>query len=136
VNGIYFLGYLTGTGASAFLLYSRKKAWLTSQVKFKIVIGLVSVKILADIFINNQNIRTAVNCLLVPPVYFIIDYFFKLISLRINNRDFKLWLKGSDEVIQDGFTIRNDHEFEISDKLFSLALLVIISLLSAFALRL
>jgi hypothetical protein len=130
------LGYLIGTVTSAFLLYSRKKAWLTSQVKFNIVIGLVSVKIFADIFINDQNIRTAFNCLLVPPVYLIIDYFFKLISLRINNRDFKLWLKGSDEVIQDGFTVRNDHEFEISDKLFSLALLVIIFLLSAFALRL
>ena len=60
----------------------------------------------------------------VPIIYWFFDRVFKFISLKINKRDFILYLRGSDE-INNGFGAKN-HHIKGLDILFSFTLIFII----------
>jgi len=64
--------------------------------------------------------------LCIPMIYWLCDRLFKFISIKLHDRDFILFLRHSDE-IDDQLGAENAH-VDITDKLFSFGLLIIIVL--------
>ena len=113
-------------GLSFFFLYTRKKKWANPKRRWLIcsglfVIGLVGL-ILTPIT-NGDNVMLFWG-LCVPIAYYSLDRLFRLLSLKIYDRDFILWLRWSDE-IDDSLFGENPH-VKAYDRLFSIGLLIII----------
>ena len=119
-------------GLSFFFLYTRKKKWANSKRRWLIcsvlfVIGLVG--LLLTPVTNRDNVMLFWG-LCVPIVYYSIDRLFRLLSFRIYERDFILWLRWSDE-IDDSLFGKNPH-IRAYDRLFSIGLLILIFTITVF----
>ena len=113
-------------GLSFFFLYTRKKKWAKPKMRWLVcsglfVIGLVG--LIMNPISNEENIMLFWG-LCVPIVYYSIDRLFRLLSFKIYDRDFILWLRWSDE-IDDSLFGKNPH-VKAYDRLFSIGLLIII----------
>lgn len=82
------------------LLYTRRKKWFPNSVRWSFT-SLLSLLGIYHFFNN-----TAINkddaflfgwCLVTPLIFNSLDRCLKLLSLKINNRDLYLWLRGSDD---------------------------------------
>lgn len=120
------IGIFLALGISNFLLYTRKKKWtkphlrwLTTATLF--VIGFLGLLLVED---TNKANRILFWCLCVPWFYYCTDRLFRFLSLRIYNRDFVLWLRGSDEI--DGSLGGKNPHVKPLDIVFSLGLLILI----------
>ncbi|MEP0265211.1 hypothetical protein [Dokdonia sp.] len=121
---------IIGIGIALFLpfsiLYTRKEKWQNPKIIWIICGVLLFIGVLGIINTNSQfkSDRMTYFGLCLPIVYWIFDRIFKRISERIHQRDFILYLRNSGE-INDSLGAKNPH-VKASDKLFSIALLIII----------
>ena len=93
--------------------------WLVCGGLFIVgIIGLIITPIS-----NGKNIMLFWG-LCVPFAYYSIDRLFRILSFRIYDRDFILWLRWSDE-IDDSIGGKNPH-VKAYDRVFSISLLIII----------
>ncbi len=120
------IGIGIALGVSFFILYTRKKKWMTEKIVWLICIGLLVFGIFGFLYSKSEfrDDKVMYFGFCVPIVYWIFDRLFKKISENIHKRDFILFLRYSDE-INDGFGAKNPHVKD-SDKLFSFGLLIII----------
>ncbi len=120
------IGIGIALGVSFFILYTRKKRWMTEKIVWLICIGLLALGIFGFLYSKSEfrGDKVMYFGFCVPIVYWIFDRLFKKISENIHKRDFILFLRYSDE-INDGLGAKNPHVKD-SDKLFSFGLLIII----------
>ena len=120
------IGIGIALGVSFFILYSRKKKWMTEKIVWLICIGLLAFGILGLLNSKSEfkDDKVMYFGFCVPIVYWIFDRLFKKISENIHKRDFILFLRYSDE-INDRIGSKNPH-LKVSDKLFSFGLFIII----------
>lgn len=120
------IGIGIALGVSFFILYTRKKKWMTEKIVWLICIGLLAFGIFGLLYSKSEfrDDKVMYFGFCVPIVYWIFDRLFKNISENIHKRDFILFLRYSDE-INDGLGAKNPHVKD-SDKLFSFGLLIII----------
>ena len=120
------IGIGIALGVSFFILYTRKKKWMTEKIVWLICIGLLVFGIFGFLYSKSEfrDDKVMYFGFCVPIVYWIFDRLFKKISENIHKRDFILFLRYSDE-INDGFGAKNPHVKD-SDKLLSFGLLIII----------
>lgn len=120
------IGTSIALGISFIIMYSRKEKWLNPKIVWLTLSGLCIIGVIGLI---KTNAEFKDNLILfygfcVPLIYWIFDRIFKLISLRIQKRDFYLWLRNSDEIDNQLFA-KNPH-VKITDKILSFGLLIII----------
>lgn len=117
------------------LLLLRKKSWLNHKIKFLIGIFFVASGLFGPLILPTENGAIIFKSLLVPPAYLVLDELFKLLSFRLKNRDFRLWIVGSNEVDYKGLNKESGREFEVHDKLISIGIFLLIIFLSIVAIR-
>jgi hypothetical protein len=120
------IGIGIALGVSFFILYTRKKRWMTEKIVWLVCTGLLAIGIFGFLYSKSEfrDDKIMYFGFCVPIVYWIFDRLFKRISENIHKRDFILFLRYSDE-INDGLGAKNPHVKD-SDKLFSFGLLIII----------
>ena len=120
------IGIGIALGVSFFILYTRKKKWMTEKIVWLFCIGLLAFGIFGRLYSKSEfrDDKVMYFGFCVPIVYWIFDRLFKKISENIHKRDFILFLRYSDE-INYGLGAKNPHVKD-SDKLFSFGLLIII----------
>ncbi|TYP99679.1 hypothetical protein C7447_101283 [Tenacibaculum adriaticum] len=122
------IGICVALGVSFFFLYTRKKKWQNPKIVWLICFGLLLLGISGFVISNTKIKRDLILYygFCIPIIYWFFDRLFKTLSFKIQNRDFILYLKGSDE-IDSSLGGKNPHVKE-SDILFSFGLLIIIVL--------
>ena len=88
-----------------------------------LIIGLYGIIIVKPIIRDDRMLFLG---FCIPMIYWLCDRLFKFISIKLHGRDFILFLRQSDE-IDDQLGAENAH-VDITDKLFSFGLLIIIVL--------
>lgn len=129
------IGIGIALGISFFILYTRKKKWMNPKIIWIICFGLLAIGIfgLLSCKTNFRSDRIMYFEFCVPIVYWTFDRIFKRISEKLHNRDFILYLRGSDE-INGGLGAKNPHVKE-SDILFSFGLIIIIIITILFGMK-
>lgn len=120
------IGIFVALGLSFFLLYFRKEKWLNPKIVWIICLILIIIG-LNGLFNSSRENRDELIMyygFCVPIIYWIMDRYFKHLSFKILNRDFILYMRFSTE-IDDSISGDNPH-VKISDKIFSLGLILII----------
>jgi len=112
-------------GLSFFLLYTRKVKWLTTKLRFAILIPITISGIVGFIYAKNNDTRLVFYFMILPSVTYIFDKLFKRISLKLHKRDFYLYLNQSSDIKDGGRLHLNPHILK-SDIVFSVTLLIII----------
>ena len=81
-------------------LYNRKAKWLNSKVTWLTFFVFLSYGLYGLLYLKpilkNDKIFYFGFC--IPIIYWIFDRFFKFLSIKINNRDFILYLRNSNEI--------------------------------------
>ena len=102
-------------------LYYRKKKWIRNKYKWLILINLAILGV-GLLYYQKNNLNTSQSqelnlwALTIPLLFATLDYTFLKFSYLIHNRDFYLWLRGSDD-------IKSRKHIRASDRLFSIFLL-------------
>lgn len=122
------IGILFAVGVCFFILYTRKKKWMSRKLVWFICIGFLAIGLFGFLYLKPifRGDKVLYFGFCIPIVYWIVDRIFKRLSEKIHQRDFILFLRNSDE-IDDGFGASNPH-VKSSDKLFSIGLVIIIVL--------
>ncbi len=119
-------------GLPFLLLYSRKKEWNNKKLKQILFFGMSVLGLFGFISSETNNYSLFFYAFLTTPIFLLMDYGFKLLSIKIHNRDFYLWLRHSDE-IDDSFSgIGKNKHVKTTDIIFSISLLILIIGLCAF----
>lgn len=120
------IGIGVALGVSFFILYRRRKKWLTEKKVWFTCILLFTIGLLGFLYSKSgyREDKIMYFGFCGPLFYWIFDRIFKRISESIHKRDFILFLMYSDE-IDDSVGAKNPHVKD-SDKLFSFGLLVVI----------
>lgn len=126
---IGFIGIVIAYGLSLFFLYTRKKKWMPANVVWGICIALC---IVAIVGINNTEAVDKEKLLMyhgcyVPLIYWSFDRIFKQLSLKIQKRDFILYMRKSDDINDGPFNFKNP-QVKMLDIVFSFGLVAIIVL--------
>jgi hypothetical protein len=115
-------------GVSFFFLYTRGKKWNNPNLRWLICGGLFISGLYGLVFMSETHNANRMlywgQC--IPILYYGMDRLFRYFSFKIYDRDFVLWLRGSDE-IDDSFGGKNPH-VKVLDIVFSLGLLIFIVL--------
>ena len=116
-------------GISFSILYLRKEEWIRAPRVWLFclalsTIGIASFLYFAESASRDERIMYWGFC--VPFIYWTSDRFFKKLSVKIHQRDFILFLRGSKE-IDDSISALNPL-VEVSDKIISILLVLIIVL--------
>ena len=119
-------------GLPFLLLYSRKKEWNNKKLKQSLFFGMTVVGLLGFIFSETNNYRLLFYAFLTTPIFLLVDYGFKLLSIQTHNRDFYLWLRFSDEIDYSFSGIGKNKHVKTTDIVFSISLLILIIGLCAF----
>ena len=118
------IGIIISLSVNFFLLYSREKKWNKESLRW-ILTSFIFLFGIYFFFNNSAIIKKDIFfmswCLMTPLIFNTFDKFLTLLSIKINNRDFYLWLKGADGEYQKNITGW--------DRFFSLLLLFILVLL-------
>ncbi len=126
----FIIGFIVSFGISLFIVYTRKEKWILMKIKVIFLIALALIGIIGFFSSNDNASRFVYYSMIVPPISFSFDRFFKLMSLRLYNRDFYLYLRGSKE-IDDSFSgLGKNKHILWSDIIFSFGLLIIILILT------
>ena len=120
------IGIGIALGVSFFILYTRKKKWMSQITVWLICIGLLAIGLFGFLYSKTEfrNDRIMYFGFCVPIIYWTFDRVFKRISENMHKRDFILFLRYSNE-INDRLGAKNP-SIKISDKLFSFGLMTII----------
>jgi hypothetical protein len=128
-NNYFIIGIIISLGISLFILYSRKEKWISMKIKVIFLIAMMVTSIIGFFSSNDNAIRFFFYSMIIPPISFFLDRIFKLMSLRLYNRDFYLYLRGSKE-INDSFSgLGMNKHIRWSDILFSFSILSTILIL-------
>lgn len=111
-------------GLPFLLLYSRKKVWNNKKFKQALFFGMTVVGLLGFILSETNNYRLLFYAFLTTPIFLLVDYGFKLLSIQTHNRDFYLWLRFSDEI--DDMDFGKNKHIKTTDIVFSISLLILI----------
>lgn len=109
-----------GLIVSFFLLFLRKKKWLTGKLRWIIVVALAVVGLAGLLLTINGKKGTltpSYQSLFIPLLHNCIDRLYKYWNMKIHGRDFYLYIRGSGEEDHPGMSG--------SDIFFSLSLLFI-----------
>ena len=109
------------------LLFKRKKKWAKSKYRWilSFIFFIFSLLIyISDLAVDFQIPIIVIWGLMTPFVFTLIDYMFQSFSFGLHNRDFYLWLRGSDEI--DESKLSGGKHVKISDRIFSMALIFIV----------
>jgi hypothetical protein len=126
------IGICISLGLSIFMLYSRKSSWFSDKIRYMVVILLLTVGLLGLILAKFNNYRFIFYSMIVVVIFFITDKFFKFLSIKIHGRDFYLYLRGSNEILETFTPLKVNKHIKATDIIFSFALLIEIIGLSAF----
>ena len=119
-------------GIPFMLLYSRKKGWNSHKFKQTLFFGMSIIGLLGFILARTNSLRFLFYAILTTPVFLLVDYGFKYLSIKEHNRDFYLWLRFSDE-IDDSFSgIGKNKHVKTTDIIFSISLLILIAGMGVF----
>ncbi len=119
------IGYFLSIIICLFILYNRKSKWLNVKSVWLLFSLFFCLGLLILKLSNNINLKNVLFGLCPPIVYWAFDRLFKFLSIKIHDRDFFLYLRGSND-IDDSFWGRNPH-VKTTDFLFSFLLLIIIA---------
>ena len=108
-----------------FLLYTRNVKWLSTMLRFVILIPTSITGIVGFIYAENNEMHFVFYAMLLPIVTYTFDKLFKWISLKLHNRDFYLYLSNSSDVNDLGGLHLNPHILK-SDIVISDAMVIII----------
>ena len=116
------IGIMIGLGVSSLILYSRKAKWANPKLIWLLCFGLFLIGVFGLFISNSQSRDNQVLFfgLCVPLIYWVFDRLFKRLSEKINNRDFILYLRFSNELNTSNTNIK------ILDKVLSVGILAII----------
>lgn len=119
------------------LLYNRKKKWVKNKYKWLILIllSLIGVFSLYETknYIGNYTDQRLIQwAFMTPLVFSVIDYALLKASFLLHNRDLYLWLRGSSEIDDRKFS--GGKHVKVSDRLFSIFLLITLLILPFFVL--
>lgn len=107
------------------ILFNRKKKWIVNIYRWYMVLGMFLVSLLILTFSNTEFLderqMLAIWGLMTPAIFSLLDYFFKIISLQIHNRDLYLWINGSNDI--DGSKLSGGKHVRASDRILSMILL-------------
>jgi hypothetical protein len=122
------IGIGIALGVSFFFLYTRGKKWTNPNLRWLMCGGLFISGLLGLVFMSDTSKANIMLYwgLCVPILSYGMDRLFRYLSFKIYDRDFVLWLCGSDE-IDDSIGGRNPHVKPL-DIVFSLGLLIFIVL--------
>lgn len=110
-----------GTGVPFYLLYNRRKPWLTVHRKLIIAIIATLIALLAT-FSSSVDYGLAIGCAIGPVGYLLNYSLVSAMSNRVQGRPFLLWLRHSDD-IDDSLFAHNPHVSNW-DRAFSIYLLM------------
>lgn len=114
-------------GFNFFQIYQRKKAWLKSKFTFTTLLLIACFAFTSLLFSDPNSNRHIKWALITPFLFYLINYSFTQISIKLQNRDFHLWLRGSNEISE--LTFKDGSHIKWSDKILSFSLLIICILL-------
>jgi hypothetical protein len=120
------LNIIVMMAVSFFLLYQRRKKWLTNKLRWIIVVSVAIIGIVGLLLTRQGREGTGTplfQLLFIPVLHNGIDRAFKLWSMRLQGRDFYLYLRGSND-IDDRMNAENPH-ISGADMAFSICLLLI-----------
>lgn len=129
-NNYFIIGIVISLGISLFILYTRKEKWISRKIKMILLIAMTVTSIIGFFSSNDNATRFFFYSMIIPPISFSLDRIFKLMSLRLYNRDFYLYLRGSKE-INDSFSgLGMNKHIRWSDIIFSFGVLSTILILT------
>ena len=104
-------------------VYTRKSKQISLKEKYVLVTFLVCAGVIFFFSSDNMSWKFIGYFMVVPPVVFFVERLFRLLSIKFQNRDFDLYLRGSNE-IEDSFFMRgkNPHVTAL-DIVFSISML-------------
>jgi len=124
------IGISISLGVNFILLYSREKKWNNSSYRWTLVSFLFLFGVYF-MFYNSAIIKKDYFflgwCLMTPLIFNVIDTIFKFLSIKINKRDFHLWLRGAEGEYQKNITGW--------DRFFSIVLLFTMTFLPVFGIQ-
>ncbi|WP_298511392.1 hypothetical protein [uncultured Kordia sp.] len=126
MSTIGLISFSIAIGINSIFLYNRKKRWNTSYLRWLTGIILFIIALIAIYFkiIVDSDVSIFIGSFSAVLIYNTFDAILKTVSMRLHERDFYLWLRGSDE-INDSLHGKNPH-IKLSDKVFSFFLLILI----------
>ncbi len=129
-NNYIIIGIIISLGISLFILYTRKEKWISMKFKVIFLIAMTVTSIIGFFSSNDNAIRSFFYSMIIPPISFSLDRIFKLLSLKLYNRDFYLYLRGSKDM-NDTFSGHgmNKH-IRWTDIIFSFGILITILILT------
>ena len=122
----HLYGFFIGMCVPFFFLYNRK--WLPEVIVYTLTSSMFVAGIIIVLLDSNFTLTPIAWGLCIPLIIFLLDRFFKRISVKFHNRDLILWIRDSSEI--DNSMGAKNHHVLLSDKLFSIGLLVLIFTLS------
>lgn len=130
-ENLSIIGIVIAYGVSFILLFTRMHKWNTDKLRL-VVTSILLIVSLVGLPIDGleRDINFLHFCLKCPFIYCCMDILFKAISKSVYNRDFYVWLRGSDDIGPSIFD-KNPHVKPL-DKLFSVLLSFTIMFLPLF----
>lgn len=129
-NNYFIIGIIISLGISLFILYTRKEKWISMKIKMIFLIAMTVSSIIGFFSSNDNATRFFFYSMIIPPISFSLDRIFKLISLRLYNRDFYLYLRGSKEIKDSISGLGMNKHIRWSDIIFSFGILSTIFILT------
>lgn len=94
----FYFAYSLSAGVSIVMLYFRMKNWFKEAYKYTLTVTLSLIGTGGLILSKTNNYRFLFYSMLVPFMYLLVDKLFKWISVRLQGRDFYLFLRNSDDL--------------------------------------
>ncbi len=111
-------------GIPMILLHTRKNKWNTFGVKLFLGIIMLIVTLIGLPLSQNREQHFLFFSFLSTPFYLLLDYWFKMMSIKIHDRDFYLYIRNSSERTRFKNGRASESHIQISDKVFSFLLLL------------
>lgn len=121
-----FISISLSLGIPFLLLYRRKREWYNKNLKQVLFIGMSLIGLVGFFLSEANENRFFFFSFLTTPVFLIIDYGLKNLSLLIHSRDFYLWLRYSEEIDDSIRGIGKNKHVKTTDIIFSLSLVILI----------
>ncbi len=131
-NFYLITGLLIALGLNSILLLARKKKWCTNKLRFGITGFLFTIGLIGLILIEDppKFQRLFLIWIQLPIIHSLIDRFFRFLSIKIHNRDFLLYIRGSEDL---DYKFKNPN-LKSSDYIFSIILIILLFVLPLIAL--
>lgn len=130
INIYLFSGLIIAIGLSGFLLISRKKSWCTNTFRFSLTGLLFTIGLLGLMLFETKIANSIIflKLIQIPFINSLLDRFFKLLSIKMHDRDLLLYVRGSPDLDNRS----KNPKLKTSDYLFSILLVIFIMTLPVF----